>query len=381
MDLIIICHGFDFEDSNNANAHCLREIIPYFNVDENIIIHTTTLKENNYVYNKQNITVKYFSIKQFPNFKNSYIPWLNYIKSDLNNIPIYRLLTISFPVQSMLIGYELKKRNPNIIWAVYELDPYSYNKVLRLPKLLFWYRNFKQLKIFNKADKILLTHELYEQYNQSNIMVKFKKKYSNIGIPILEFSNSKSTKFTKNNRFVYIGTFYKKIREPFNMLEVMSELARRLPGFKLDIYGEDFKPEYEPYILKSENKIQFHGRISKEEVSKVINESGFLINVGNKVSNQLPSKVLEYIGYQKPILNFVSISNDPSIKYLEKYNYAMTLNYREISDLNVQINELLYFVSKVEMNEEIQNIIRNNFSEETVKQISLKIKTELFDLK
>lgn len=328
MELVIISYGFDFENSSNANAHCLNEILSYLSEKRRIIIFTTTNKQESYFSIKYNICIHYFSIDQYKNIKKAYIPWFKTIQNYLmkNDIKKYNLLTVSFPIHTHLIGYKLKAANKEIHWLVYELDPYAYNEVLRLPNLLFPYRFIIQKKIYKKADIILLTQESYNQYKNEAIMQFSHQKWVNCGIPILNFNEDFNYIANDDlNHFIYVGTFYKKIREPFHMLDTMLLLVNQLENFRLDIYGEEFKPEYRRYVEESEGRIVFHGRIPKEKVREVIAKSNYLVNIGNNVSNQLPSKVLEYIGYQKPILNFVSIENDPCIPYLTKYSNALII--------------------------------------------------------
>ena len=54
-------------------------------------------------------------------------------------------------------------------------------------------------------------------------------------------------------------------------------------------------------------------------------ESDILINIGNTIDNQVPSKIFDYISKRKPIINLYKISNCPSLKYLKKYPLALNL--------------------------------------------------------
>ena len=50
-----------------------------------------------------------------------------------------------------------------------------------------------------------------------------------------------------------------------------------------------------------------------------------LINLGNTVTNQLPSKIFEYFSSGKPILNLCANPSDPALRYFARYPLALTL--------------------------------------------------------
>lgn len=54
-----------------------------------------------------------------------------------------------------------------------------------------------------------------------------------------------------------------------------------------------------------------------------------LLNIGNSTNNQLPSKVLEYIGTGKPIISIYNIEDDTSNLYLKKYPNSLLINQKD----------------------------------------------------
>jgi hypothetical protein len=71
--------------------------------------------------------------------------------------------------------------------------------------------------------------------------------------------------------------------------------------------------------LEDRSNLFFHGVISRREIALALNQADILVNIGNNSALQLPSKIIEYIFYEKPILNFVSIKNDSSLKTMKDY--------------------------------------------------------------
>lgn len=56
-----------------------------------------------------------------------------------------------------------------------------------------------------------------------------------------------------------------------------------------------------------------------------------LVNIGNTVENQIPSKLLTYISFGKPIINIMKSSNCPTLEYMNRY--PLSYNILETFDL------------------------------------------------
>ena len=109
--------------------------------------------------------------------------------------------------------------------------------------------------------------------------------------------------------------FFKSINIPFKIIICYG-------GYELvDNILNEYKQFFKDNLILFKNK-------PKEECDKILNEANIIINIGNEIANQIPSKVFEYISLGKPIVNFFSIQNDTSKKVLK--NYPLVLNiYKE----------------------------------------------------
>ena len=61
-------------------------------------------------------------------------------------------------------------------------------------------------------------------------------------------------------------------------------------------------------------------------MEKIILNTDILVSIGNAVSNSLPSKVIDYIAYGKPIIHFSSQKNDVCKNYFDKYPLALVID-------------------------------------------------------
>lgn len=77
--------------------------------------------------------------------------------------------------------------------------------------------------------------------------------------------------------------------------------------------------------IKNDDTFLSLGTKTIEECENYLRNSDFLINLGNSMLNQVPSKLFEYISYGKPIINLCRNSNCPTIDYLKKYPLAINI--------------------------------------------------------
>ena len=347
-EIIILVHGYDNDKSNNPNSLCLNDMVPIMNEFMDITIITTTMKGSYFYQRKENVDIHYLPLEIKFNGKYNFKKWgeevINlFSKKKLINEKS-KILTISFPFDILKVGLKIKKKYPELYWLIYELDPYTYNSILRFPKIAFFYRYLLESNVFHRSNKILLTHELMEQYS-NNLLHKHKSKFKDIGIPILKISTEIFNNTDKFINLVYIGSFYKKIRDPKYMFEVIVRLIEANNNIRLHIYGPEVKSLPAELMTKYKDNIRAYGRVSKKEINKAIESSNILINIGNSVENQLPSKVLEYIGIGKPIINFYSIENDTSNIYLKDYPIACLI-FEDWGKIQSNVTQVCRFITE-----------------------------------
>jgi hypothetical protein len=355
--LLIIVFDYNQENSINTNALCIHNLITSIKKKYLIEIITTSNNDDLKISSSFNQKIHFIPISKSESSKKKLFSWqksaLEYVNKNLDLTTYSNLITISFPFNNHLIGYSLKLRYNNLNWTIYDLDPYTFNPILSNFLLLFPLRLIKEMIIFNTANKILLTHELYKQYKLKGPFWFFRKKMNDIGIPIMKIYNNLLIKKTinKNNNIfaLYIGSFYSKIRSPEYMFNLFKEILKKDNRIMLLIVGSSHKKSSEYKDKSLHRRIFFIDRVSKKRVLKYIQKASFLINIGNKSANQLPSKILEYIGTGKPIINFYSIKNDTSNNYLLNYPNSLLVD-QNISLLSNLENVYSFIYANVNKN-------------------------------
>lgn len=248
-----------------------------------------------------------------------------------------------------------KIKAKKIFWQV---DPCSTNLVRIKRELIF--SRLLEKRILRDFDLVLTDDiyfdELVDLYGESlcrNIQV-FK-------LPLIQCPKEKNILSLKNDNdeinCIFSGLIYLGIRDPKYTIKLFNKLGETL-NIKLHLYG----PEQSDVPYKCSNNIVVHGRIDKEKMDEVIRTADFLINIGNKMVNQIPSKIYEYISSGLPIVNICKNPNCPTIRILS--NYPNSINIFEDEDLfESQLLELRNFITShrgVKINNEI---IQKNYKE------------------
>ena len=78
------------------------------------------------------------------------------------------------------------------------------------------------------------------------------------------------------------------------------------------------------------NGIICKGYCTQEVLKDEVGKAHILINIGNTVRNQLPSKIIDYIATGKPIINLSQIEECSSKKILSTYRYSLDVNVKQI---------------------------------------------------
>ena len=131
-------------------------------------------------------------------------------------------------------------------------------------------------------------------------------------------------------RLVFAGTMTKAFRSPEIMIELINKVAQQLSGYiiQLDVFGGGDCADMFVSCSRFENlTVDYHGRVSKEEVSLYEEKANFLINIMNAYEAIVPSKIFELFSTGKPILNFITQGDDGSLSYFEKYPLSYTVDW------------------------------------------------------
>lgn len=247
---------------------------------------------------------------------------------------------------------------------VYTLDPYVdsvYSKPDEIDERLQL-----ETEVYTCASKIFIPKEIYDRANLSPVK-SFNNKVVFIPNVVIE-DNSKYRCVEKKEvvNFVYSGIFYTDIRNPKNLLELFLKLPS---NYHLHLYYRDCENIINKYKEKLGDRLHVNGFIyDQEEYKKVIGKADFLINLGNIVDNQIPSKMFAYVSFGVPVIHFTNNPKDYTNDLFKNYPIFATFDYN-----NCPINKLIEYV-KNHLGKSIDySEISKCFNEYTIENVVKKL--------
>lgn len=272
-----------------------------------------------------------------------YRPACRQSKVLLSSKQVDSFITVSPYFTAHLVGLRIHKAFPRMRWLVDIGDPFSFEEVEphNNPHLYRRLNFLTEQRVFRHADAIsVTTDETREKYAQL-----FPGDAHKIHVipPLLstQRDHEKHTPiFPKDDklRLVYIGRLYADGRRPDFLLKLFKTLLKTSIGDQIELhfFGDARAVENSFAAHKSllDDNIFLHGQVDHKMATRALHEASVLINIGNKSSYQLPSKVVEYVSTGKPILNISQVEHDSSMNFLQ--SYPAVLNLRDIGNLNIE---------------------------------------------
>jgi len=291
--------------------------------------------------------IKFLSYFIFPDKGIFWYPKVKkYIKANKDNLKFDVIFSTSPMFTNHLVAKQIKKINPNAMFIA-DFRDFHYLDNEQLKRGVKPYLNKRlETKIIKSADKVTFISDAMKNEYQNFYKQHHNKFYSIYnGFDPDEFSTNNFVPNKNQLSIFYAGSFYKGIRNPmplFNILEqLLNEGFINNNDFKIEIAG-NFENDLLKEIkhLKVFNSIVFLGQIPRNEVLKKYKQSHLLwLIVGNKVSHYtgVPVKFYEYLISQRPIINFAPENSEPT-KIINELNIGWNFD-TDSYDFEKQINQ------------------------------------------
>lgn len=214
--------------------------------------------------------------------------------------------------------------------SVFFDPPVPYNVVFNRRKIYYKKFCFIDLDVQKRSKAILLDEAIYNAMNISPSNVKYYK----VGIPLMVKRHIGFDNVVPQS-IAFIGTLYEDIRNPGYSIELLSSLS----GIGIDFYGNKLTA----IVLEKYQREGFRycGEIPHKDVGSVVERYHYLLNISNDNTSQIPSKLIEYVSYRKPIINVVKTRKDPTVAFIERYGYGINIIESEKDNLE-RLRAFLY---------------------------------------
>lgn len=205
--------------------------------------------------------------------------------------------------------------------TLYQVDPFASNRRFGGKKQVI--RELEE-KLYKAAAAIITTPIIYQEIRESYSQ-EIAKKTQAMEFPNVSMETAKASEQRREGIIcLFAGSLYALARNPRYTIE----LFRRLHDSRIQLVfaGSDRKQVCE-FVEEKEiaGNMSFLGKLPLEKAQEEIANADILVNIGNIMTNQVPSKIFEYISSGKPIINICVNQNCPSIPYLEKYPLALSI--------------------------------------------------------
>jgi hypothetical protein len=249
-------------------------------------------------------------------------PALKAAKRELGKGATDVLISVSHPFSSHIIASKLRSQF-HFKWIVDIGDPFIHQNYppRNNPKLWNSKNKITEKAVLSSCDMISVTNQtLADKY--SNDYGISKKKIS--VMPPMHSPLPDQLSELMNHQEVnigYYGTFYDGVRSPEIILEARNHIESPKP-IHWHFYGgiKGHHKEEINKLIRYGDKVYFHGVKSREEVIGNMTSMDYLLNVGNNTSLQVPSKLVDYLAAQRPVLHLAQHKDDCSTAFLSPYD-------------------------------------------------------------
>ena len=233
------------------------------------------------------------------------------------------VITVSNPFELQEVGQNLKQEIPSLKWFPYLMDSNRHN-------ISYKAAITQEQETLRLADKILIVPALTFD---KDFCSDFEGRTEVVDLPIIPTDTEvKANENTESIKLIFAGMFYKDVRDPKFLLELMS----RLPSnYQLELYYGGCADTVKKYKEILGDRLNISGFISPEELEGKMSNANLVVNIGNTVLNQVSSKAYDLIATGKPILNFYQNEKDISLEHLRRYPLCYHIDYQNITDTDI----------------------------------------------
>lgn len=242
------------------------------------------------------------------------------------------IISVSHPFSGHLVALLAKSAGEQARWFVDVGDPFH---LMNEPspnnwRLYAWLNRRMESRVLSTADAISVTTSATQNRYETFFALppgKVRILPPLLSLPAAPPPSARAEDGTL--RLVFVGTLYRKLRNPRFLLACFSALRLALPGERVELhfYGavNDCADEFAGFSADTARVLFIHGLVERGEVLQAMVDASVLVNIGNNSEDQLASKVIEYMSLCKPILNLTSSTADASLIPLASYPSVLNL--------------------------------------------------------
>lgn len=255
------------------------------------------------------------------------------------------IITFGQPMSSHIAGLKLKKKYPKLKWVAHFSDPWTDNMFNDYNFFTRSINSYYEKNVFLYADNLVFTST--ETINL--VTKKYQDKIYNKSLCIphmFDQSLYPTLGVKKNEKFIirYIGNFYGK-RNPDYLFEAVSKLKDfERNSLQIELIGSsDNNIQEKIYNYGLEDLVIQRKSVSYLESLSLMKEADLLIIIDapSELSPFLPSKLIDYIGANKPIFGITP--EGTSKKLIEEMGF-LTAHPEKIDEIFRKLTNMINLI-------------------------------------
>ncbi|CAO5679963.1 MAG: hypothetical protein HEEMFOPI_01370 [Holosporales bacterium] len=267
------------------------------------------------------------------------------------------IVTFGQPMSTHIVGLKLKQTYPHLKWLAHFSDPWVNNFFNHYNAWTKWINTHYQDNVFKSADQLIFT-------SQETIDL-VTKRYTHVvrdkSICLPHMYNQvlyPQTKEHKNEKITlrYIGNFYGN-RQPGSFLAALQLLSpEQLSQIRVELIGASTESIRNMISTSHLNEIVFiYPPVSYIKSLELMYSADILliIDAPAQKSPFLPSKLIDYIGTNKPIFGITPPGT--SQKLIEEMGFLVA-NPHDVSDISNKLIHMIENFSKDKFKKNPSNI-------------------------
>ena len=252
----------------------------------------------------------------------------------LENQRFDALVSVSWPFTAHLVGLAAKRRFPAVRWLADSGDPFS--GMPESPfRQFFWGKTARRLeqKIFETADAATVTTAATARFFGQKMGASVAEKLTVVPPLLHPFpaqNQSFAPFFERKNGEIHLGYFgalYPPVRTPDAFLDLLARTFARRPDLRGRLRAHFFGEIRAEFFGKmaAQPASQLHGPRPRTAVAEAMRDTDFLLNIGNQTDFQLPSKTVDYLAANRPVVNLSFVDDDPFEAFFAKSSGFLSL--------------------------------------------------------
>ncbi len=286
----------------------------------------------------------------------------NLIEDSLPNI----IVTFGQPMSMHIAGLKLKQQYPHIKWLAHFSDPWVDNIFNNYNTWTTWINKYYQDSVFKNADRLLFTST--ETINLATKIYSHSVREKSGCLPHVfnqDLYVSQEDSINEKITLRYIGNFYGN-RQPDSLLKALQLLStEHRSQLRIEFIGSSTESLQDMIRVSNlEDTVFTYPPVSYMKSLEFMHSADILliIDAPTEKSPFLPSKLIDYIGANKPIFGITPPGT--SQKLIEEMGFVVA-DSRNISEISNKLIQMVANLSKDKL-ENISSDIRDRYSISTV---------------